>query len=240
MARVYRKHRYLAQCLGVFLCTLLTLLPSVLFAGRFFNRFEQQQSCPAGATQSTCPTCPNYVAPTTAAPIPHFVPTNDPPAPVTPPPTIPPVPTVTMRQCSAPVDTAPTITVYTLPGCGPCMRQKAALKAAGLTFQEQTQTCGMAPMITVNGKTFYGVTAVETIKAAQSGPAPASIPAVPPPCNTPYCQCLPAAPAVITPPVPTVTPPAACCQEATAEHRHGLPRLRSWRENRIHILPWRR
>ena len=92
MARVYRKHRYLAQCLGVSLCTLLTLLPSVLFAGRFFNRFEQQQSCPAGATQSTCPTCPNYVAPTTAAPIPHFVPTNDPPAPVTPPPTIPPVP----------------------------------------------------------------------------------------------------------------------------------------------------
>ena len=92
MARVYRKHRYLAQCLGVFLCTFLTLLPSVLFAGRFFNRFETQQSCPAGATQSTCPTCPNYVAPTTAAPIPHFVPTNDPPAPVTPPPTIPPVP----------------------------------------------------------------------------------------------------------------------------------------------------
>lgn len=84
MARVYRKHRYLAQCLGVFLCTLLTLLPSVLFAGRFFNRFEQQQSRPAGATQSTCPTCPNYVAPTTAAPIPHFVPTNDPPAPVVP------------------------------------------------------------------------------------------------------------------------------------------------------------
>jgi len=71
MARVYRKHRYLAQCLGVFLCTFLTLLPSVLFAGRFFNQ--------------SCPSCANgqfpMQQPATAAPIPHFVPTTIPPVP---------------------------------------------------------------------------------------------------------------------------------------------------------------
>ena len=63
MARVYRKHRYLSQCLGVFLCTLLTLLPSVLFAGRFFNRGNGGGGCPSCAN-GQCPTgqCPNCPA----------------------------------------------------------------------------------------------------------------------------------------------------------------------------------
>jgi hypothetical protein len=83
MARVYRKHRYLAQCLGMFLCTSLTLLPTVMFAGVFFNR--GQASCPSCANGQCPMQQPATAAPTTAAPIPHFVPTNDPPAPVTPP-----------------------------------------------------------------------------------------------------------------------------------------------------------
>ena len=101
---------------------------------------QQQAACPC-RQPAPCPCDP------TPPPPPKPIPAPPVPAPAVPVPAptestphlIPPVPTVTMRQCSAPVDTAPTITVYTLPGCGPCMRQKAALKAAGLTFQEETQ-----------------------------------------------------------------------------------------------------
>ena len=70
----------LAAMTAICLC-----LPSPADAGLFWNR--DTAGCPSCAN-GQCP----MQQPATAAPIPHFVPTNDPPAPVTPPPTIPPVP----------------------------------------------------------------------------------------------------------------------------------------------------
>ena len=69
-------------------------------------------------------------------------------------------------------------------------------------------------MTIVNGKTFYGLTAVETIKAAQSAAPPATIPPLPPPCVTPYCQAATPRRAVVAAVAPCTT---LACEPATLQ-----------------------
>ena len=63
-----------------------------------------------------------------------------------------------------------------------------------------------------------------------------------PPENLPPPKPIPAPPVTskVTAAVVTVIPQATACEPATDSLRPVLTRLRAWRENRIHILPWRR